>query len=807
MRYVLCVLAIVLWCAAQAAQGPAVKTTPPTKAGMLALADKYIADVSPQLAPKQKTTVHQIFFILDSKRNAPTLHTQAVEELVNHLTIALAQTDGIEAVIVSSAHLAKRAPDHPRTANLFGVVLHTIGEDQDAIAVLEYARTLNPKSELIMLNAVQVYFDLEQGARAKAIIEKVLAQNPKNQEAWSALACYWHQQGDWKKALEAMLKAAALGGWAVQRKSDPARTVAEENEVTGDDNIETIEQKVAKVSTLTPNTIADLIEDQFPDAARQIRERYLKLIDDEKMIMPPLPQMNVSGAKNWLEKGMPYMEEWQRAFAANAENGMHEVTHLQTGINRGDSDKVKERKALIAANEKIEKQFADTERTIQMMEGMPGIPAHQLAEAKTKLKKAKDEARAALKKRMAEAGISSLTEGPEPPVPTVIASDADAEKIGADLVIPGFDYGSPFAVANYRTYLTIRNDYHIYFMKYYQKAQGDVRDILKVYAEKTAEEDKKHQDKIDELGAEAERMRQEAIARDEAFSKDILEVKYRQENLRYKRAINAISDDYFAQWSTYVFSRYDRKMKPMLDQYWATSALYIRNMNQPEVMKREYAHVKQTFWMYASMAVGMMNAGAFRYYPETYEEELQLERDIAKAKEDAAEEAKKYATQTKAADQAYVKWLEDNFALGIAGQFLSVKITPRQFIIEEYLFGMNFKHTIDFKTGEWTTTRSFAAKLDVGIQVGALKAGVSARADILESYDTYQIGNGKLVNCGSSFAKGSAAVNLSAGPVGTGGGVEVTLDPAAKSELSVKFTKSLGVKASPAKDVELGIGS
>lgn len=772
----------------------AVKVTLPTKAGALALADSYLKLVTPQLSMEEKSAVDTVKFKLDSLKTTPTMQVDAIDELVNHCTIALAKTEGIEAIIVTSAWLVKYAPANPRVINLFGVVLHTIGKNPDAIPMLEYAHAVNPKSELILLNAANTYLDLNQDAKAKAYIDKVIAQDAKNKSAWSALAAYWYKKGDMKQTLDALMKAAALGGGVVQKKSDPAQKVVEQTLVSGNDGIETIEQKLAKTNTLMPNTAADLIDEQFPAEAKQIRDRYLKLVDNEKMIMPPLPQMNVSGVKGWTEQGEPYMAEWQDAFRKNAEDGMFEVMHLQTGINKGDSEKEKERKGLIEANKQLEKSFADAQKMMKAMAGMPGVSAAQLAQMKAQMVKSQQEARADLKRRMAEAGISSLSEAPDTIEPAVITSDADAEKIGGDEVIPGYDYGSPFAGTNYRAYMFIRNDYEIYFMKYYKKVLADVGDILKVYAGKLAEEKKTHDTKMEEINTQEDLARKEVEKSGGVFLNDKFEMDRRKETLRYKKMVNAISDDYFAQWSSYSFSRYDRKMKPMLDQFWATCAVYIRNMNQPEVLKAEYARCKQDFWMYAGLAVGMMNPGQFTYFPETVEEERQLEYDIAKAKDDAAAKANEYKGQTKAADNAYVKWLEDNFALGLSGEFLTAKITPRQLTIEEYICGMNFKHVFDFKTGDWTTTRSFAAKIDVGIQVGPMKAGVSARADILESYDTYNIGNGKLVNCGSTFAKGSVTGAMGAGDLSVSETMKVTLDPAAQSELSVKFSNSAGLK-------------
>lgn len=777
---------------------------PPTKAAVTALADAYLKAFTPKLKLPQKTGIDKVLFTLKAQAAQPTMLAQSVEELVNHATLALAQSDGIEAVIVLAAHLVKIAPAHARTANLFGVTLHAIARDKDALVLLEYARTLNPKSELILLNAATVCRALKQDATAKAYIDKALALNPKNPMAWTALSAYWMSKGNTQKALEAMMKAAALGGGVIQRKAEKAQKTAEDARATGADTPETIEAKLARTKELLPNTTADLIDDQFPAEAAKIRAKYLRLVDNEKMIMPPLPQMNVSSYPGWLGQGQPYVEEWQDAFKTHLEQGMQEVAYLQSGINKGDSDKEKERKALIAANKEMQQSFANAERSIQMMASMPGVPKSQLAQAKAELQRAKAQATAEMKRRMAEAGITSLSEKPEPRVPAVIVSDADAQKIGADTVIPGFDYGSPFAASNYRTYLAIRNNYLIYFMKYYKRYLADVGDIMKVYGKKVADEQDLHARNVKDIDRREE-MARKAAGDDGVFNSEPFNIEHRKEDLRFHKAINALTDNYFAQWQSYSYSRYHTKMKPMLDQFWATCAVYIRNMNQPDIMKREYCLVKSTFWRYGGMAVGMMNCGKMDYYFDTEEEERKLEADIAASKEEAEKKADEYAKETKAADDAVKQWLEDNFSLGIAGEFLSLKVSPRQITVEEYIAGINFRQVLDFKTGEWTTYRSLAAKLDIGIQVGPIKAGISARADILESYDTYNLSNGKLTDCGSSFAKGNANVNVGAGPVGINRGIDVTIDPAAQQALKVDYTKSMGLSGGLPGGIDAGL--
>jgi hypothetical protein len=784
---------------------------PPTKAAALTLADLYLKALVPKLQFKQKSGIEKTVLILKNQQATPATQGHSIEELVNHGTVALAQSDGIEAVIVLAAHLVKFAPANPRTVNLFGVALHAIGREKDALLMLDYARILNPKSELILLNAATVCQAMNQDATAKLYIDKVLTQNPKNIAAWTALASYWMKKGQTQKALEAMIKAAALGGGVVQRKAAQAQKVADDARPTGADSPESLEMKLARMKTLRPNTTADLIEDQFPLQAQQIRAHCLRLVDHEKMIMPPLPQINVSSYLGWLGQGQPYIDEWQQAFAPHAEAGMREVVQLQTGITDGDSDREKERKGLIAANKEMEKGFADAERSLKMMENMPGMPKGQLAQAKSEMQRAKTQARADLQRRMAQAGITSLSAGPAPRVPAVITSDADAQKIGAELVIPGFDYGSPFAISNYRTYVSMRNGYEMYFLKYYRRHMADVTDIFKVYDEKVAAETERHDRATKDIDRREE-MARKAVENDVPdregsidYGQAAFNLERQKEELRFHKNINTLTDAYFAQWQLVTYAHYQTKMKPMLDQYWATCALYIRNMNQPDVMKAEYCRVKRTFWQYGGMAVGLMNRDKMEYYLDTEAEQRQLDADIAAGKAAAAEKAEDYAKQTKAADDAVKQWLEDNLALGIAGEFLALKITPRQITVEEYVMGLNFKHVLDFKTGEWTTYRSMAAKIDVGIQVGPIKAGISARADILESYDTYNLNNGQLTDCGAGFAKGSASANLGAGPVGVNRGVDVTLDPAAQRALSVEFTKSMSLKGNLSDNMDIGV--
>ena len=753
-------------------------TTPPTRDGILALAARYRAEVTPTLSLKQKTAIDNLATILDGQRNVPAMQAQSIEDLVNHCTLALANADGLEAVIATASLLVLRSPNNARTVNLLGATLHAIGKNPEAVAAFEYAHTLQPTNELVMLNAANTHLDLDQDARAKELIDAVIARNPKNKSAYSALACYWFKKGDMKQSLDALAKAASLGGMVVQKITKENDTVTDTNTVKGSDPVDTMEQKLAKVNNLVPKTTADLIEGQFPDAAKQIRDRYGKLADTEKMIMPPLPQVNTSGVRAWQVQGEPYVVQWQEAFEAHANRGLEEIDHLRAGVNPGDSEAVVDQKAAATVKAETAQALANAQKMLKAMENMPGITAKDL-----------DEARQALRDAMAEQGVtpaddtSAANNG-------AINSDEDLVKVEAAYVPAGWDSGGVFSATNYRDYLRIRDSYMIYFNKFYKEYMAKTMDILKVYGQKKAEEEKTRDDRIALLEADIMKASEESHGSGKCAPCVIYSLEIRKENLRFKKAVNKLGEDFFAQWVNLALPQYTQKMKPTLDAYWAVNALYIRNMNNEQVMKTEYLLAKMTFWKYGSLAVGTMNlSGTFAYLGETDEEEAQLRDDIRANEEDAKTMHDEYVGETHAASEAIARWLDDNFALGLSGEFVTLKVTPRRITFEEYIAGMNFKHVFDFKTGEWTTYRSFAAKIDIGFQVGGLKVGAYARADILESYDTYNVGSGKLVNAGSSFAKGSAGIGINDPHASTAADVQVTIDPAAESEFSYKFNR------------------
>lgn len=777
------------------------KLLPPTRENVLRIASSLIDEVTPKLSLQEKAVLDSTFFILNSKKKIPALYNEAADELLNHCTIALSNTTAIKPVMITAARLFQDIPDNARTANMLGVVLFATGRTNEARTATGYALALQPRNELVMLNAANIYFDLGMGDEAKRLLDRIIKANPESKSAWSALATYWFSKGDQGKAVEAMIKASALGVGVIQKKADADKKLIETNTAGPGDTHPVLDAKTRAMKDLLPKTTADIIEDRFPEQAAEIRKRYLKLIESETMRMPALPMINTSGAKGWISNGTVIMKAWQKVFFDKAKQEQSSIMAMQYGIKPGDSKAVKKAKGKEAANKQIEQSLKNASDALQAMKGMPGIPESKIRQAEQKLKKAR--AKAGIKTPPAESEEGSATKDDTRP-PAEIASDEDLQKHERSLVIPGWDSGSVFAVTNFRNYVAIRNSYEIYFREYFRDFNGKSADILKVYTDKRQQESQRHEEAMknisDARDAEA-RANDGVVQNPERYQKQV-----EDEGLLHRKMVNVLGDDYFAQWAGLALIQYKSKMKPKLDEFWNVAALYIRNMNDPEVMKAEYVKVKQIFFMYGSFAVSAVNCGTtFTYAGNTYQEELEMESERAKAKEQAEQDKMEFERNSRFAANAIEKWIDDTFSIGISGQFLSLKLTPRKIVIEEYIAGMNFKHVYDFKTGEWSIYRSFCAKVDIGIQLGPMTAGVSARADILESYDVINTRNGQVVNAGSSFAKASAGGSLGADTLSVSGDATVTLDPAAESELSVKYNGSAGCEGTVHDKIKGGV--
>lgn len=761
------------------AKNSAIKTSRPkgTREVVLGLADSYIKQLYPKLQGKDFTSANEIKVFLESQKSSPILLDKAVNDMVSRLTVCLTRLKTLDALVVSSAYLVKYAPENARTSNLFASVLHTAGKMDDAVTVLEYTYQLKPECPLAMMNLANAYLDANENEKAKALLDKVIALDSNNKDAYSALACYWYKKKDNAKTVEALMKAASFGGW-VKNKRKKNQELTEKNTSEAGDTTEILEQKANNLKDMVPLTTGDLIEEEYPDMAQKFRDKYQKLLASERMVLPLLPQMNTSSLRDF-QQNSPIIEAWAEVIGERAETGIKEVVYLQTGITSADSDAVMRKKALKTANEQMNKAMADSEKMLKAMKGMPGIKPEEIARLQRELNQAKKDAQQEMKKE----GIQLPKDQSGDADDGDSADSADSENTVATADMPGFDSGSIFAAQNYHDYMITKNIYEMYMKHYFKDYNAKVNAILESYGKKMKEEADDHDATAKQLNEEEKRAA-DGIPEDEVALRMEVQEKYarahRREDLRHKKKVNSYGDDYYSQYVNLYMPQYTQKMRPMLHNYWNVCALYVRNIQNPDLMKQEYGRIVTTYWTNAGQATGGASlCNSFTYLGETEEEEKQLEEDIKAAEKMAEARRNGFDNETKSPKDVVPGWLADNLEFSVALEFLALKISTKGVEFEAYVPGVNGTVTYDFESQSFKTSTSLCAKIDIGMKIGPLDMKLEGRADLLESHDTFYV-NKTQVDEGSSFAK--ANLKYSLGPASVEG--TVVIDPAVYNTVS-----------------------
>ena len=719
----------------------------PTKETVLALADKHRKVCEANLDFKSKQIIEEINRRLASTKGVPSLQKQMIDGLVSQLTIALASLKKLDTLMVASAILVQTAPGNPRTANLFGSALHTSNELGDAVTVLEYTLSLKPESTLAKLNLANAYLDVKEDEKAKALADKVVFEDSDNMAAHRVLATYWYGKHNLGAFRAELLKASKFKGY-VKNKLDRKKKQIEDKSGGMNDSTEVLEQKARKLEEEVPLTTADIIEDEFPSQANRIRAKYGKLVDQEKMVMPRLPELNMNTPADYM-RNQAIIAEWAQVIEDRSDKFEKEDA-ARRGIDPKASGEV--RRAQEEAAEK--KQAAEAMRqALQMLESAKSLPGANQAELNRTI--------AELKKEMQEQGIT--------------AGDISAAETPAALN----DSGSQLVLANYGNYLRIYGVYAIYFAKYYSEFQEKVDAIFPLYNEMVQKEDDFFDPRWDKL--QTEHFPVDTEHPNGRHGKD--DIPCRKELLRHQKKLNEISDYYYKDWVNLYAPQYAQKMKPTLDAFWNICMLYVRIMNDPRVMEREYVKVKRTYMIYAYYAGSLISGGdQFRYVGTTHEEEEQLSRDISTAEAEARRKKPQMEKDFRDAGIDWSKWIEDHASFEASGEFLSLKITAKTIEFEAWLFGPGAGLKYDMVDNKLETSLSLGAKLKVGVKIGGYGVDIEAKADVIRKVAQWDFDNGTYEE--SYGGKGEAKAAF--GPIAAGGEVEV--DTALNAKATVKIT-------------------
>lgn len=731
-----------------------------TQEGVVAWAERYLKKFEPQLKGENKESMDSIKTALFMSQGPKLFVDECISNLVSQLTLSLAQRKSFAFLVCASGTLVKKDPTNPRTANLFGAVLNSADKNAEAVPILEYAVSLSPKNPLLRLNLANAYLDANKDDQAKKILDKLVLENPDDCTVWKALSSYWWKKNSRQQFLDCLFKAARCKGYT-KKKADKKRKKIEETEVTGEESPEQMEPKLKQLEDAVPFTSADVIEDEYPEQARQIRDKYEKLADDEQWLLPRLPMVNTNTPKDY-QTNSPILEEWVKVFATKYE-AWSKTQAAKMGINPNASDKVKEAQAKAAA----QKQVADAMKQAQeMLKHAKNIPGMQGVNARATI----NEAMKKLDKAGAEQGVK-LDKTPAGDDPT------------ATMKAFGFDTGSPWAGLNYRDYSEIKRAYELYFVKYYKEHQAKVMDIVRVYSQRVEQENKRHDEEWARLKKEHENYAQQPEPKDANGPHGKDDLVCRREQLQHKKNLNAIGLQFYQQWVNLYMPQYAQKMKPNLDAYWKVCMLYIRNMNDPKVMEREFARVKTTHLLTAMQAAGHIGGGAaFKYYGETEEEERELEQLERAAEEEAQAKKEQFNQDFKSPEFDFSKWMEDHFVLEIAGQFFALKVTAKsiQFEANALIFSGTIKYNPVDNVLE--TSSGVTLKANIGVNICGVGGKIAGKVDIIKRTATWDLDKNTYVET----TGGGSEVKFTAGTVSAAGKAE--LDSELNAKTTSKFT-------------------
>lgn len=744
----LCIISGAALCAGTAKPVPpkpkptlAVQEIQPTMEGVLQLADKYAGLCEPKLTDQDKTAVDDVKDTLSTtKREGEVFLKKAVDNLVSQLTLSLADGESLDGVTVASVCVLKESPKNRRTLNLFGSALQTRGKNKDAILVFRYALSLDANNPLTRLNLANVYLDDNQDEKAKALLDRLQVDDSGNKAVFRALATYYYRKQNWKMFKECLLKASEFGGYTQSIEDDEEEEV-NASEVKDGDSTDAMEAKLKKLDEVVPLTTADVLEKQYPDAAAKIRDKYGKLADTERWILPKLPAVKLNGPQDYADN-LPIVDEWiQVACGRFAVFPMRSAEAM--GADPNASDKVKEAQAQAAARKQMAEAARQAQQSIKMMEKMPGISQKDIAEAKK-----------ALKELTSQENIK-----------------VEDKPVDTSAPPPGVDSGSLFAGENFHSYTIISTSYFKYLNKYFQDYDAKVADIMKVYTQKVDEENKRFKPIWDQLQEEHSKAIGDV---DGPHGKN--DPKCRKAMIDHKKLLNAISDNYYRQWSNLYMPQYAQKMKPTLDAFFNICMLYVRNMNDPKIMEREYGKTTNIYMTFATKAVGGLGAGNFTYYPETEEEERQLDYDIAKAKDEAQAKTEEFQQSFQSPEFSFTQWVDDHFVLQVAGEVASLKITSKSIEFEAYVPGVGGGVKYDFSEEKFETYTAVGGKLEVGINICGAEAKIEGAADAYRRTATWDLAKGTYQE--TTTAK--AGVTGSFGPVSAGGEFQLDTQLVAK---------------------------
>ena len=177
-------------------------------------------------------------------------------QIYRTLTVQLYQAGRFAEAEAIAARGLERTPRDYDLLNTRGVLLRKMRRQPEAVKVLEAAIKLNSKSLAAQQNLANVLLDLKEGARAEALLTKMVRLEPRNSEYLRQLGRALIQQGKVEPALSRLRQSVALkrdnvDGWLdligvlnEEHRSDESEATLEKALAANPDNARLLEGKV-----------------------------------------------------------------------------------------------------------------------------------------------------------------------------------------------------------------------------------------------------------------------------------------------------------------------------------------------------------------------------------------------------------------------------------------------------------------------------------------------------------------------------------------------------------------------------------
>jgi tetratricopeptide (TPR) repeat protein len=446
-----------------------------------------------------------------------------------------------DASTVLAAWGVQQVPTSPTLLNNLGYALFLLKNYPDSITVLKQAIALDSGHAQYLNNLANDYLDMGDNDLAKATYERALKVDPKSTVAWSGLFHYYMKTRQIKAAMEIAIKLHGIGfqqeGANKMQKDIDAEDPADKCDwVLEGDSLDAAAGKVKKIADSKPLSLVPIIAPIAPELARQVAAASESVTIQVQAPAKPWV-IDYSSAENYYVTSRAYQDVNPLPLETPA------LTPAQQRLASKSKAELKE----------IGQQYK--QNALALKEQLQGIKPGDTAQLQQALKaiKAMPDPYGLLPSAPDKAGSPPAAAGAQNPAPAIPSGGAS----GA--AFPSRDKAGMVTTSNFDNYA--RNK--INFARHCKKLIKNLEDYSK------------------DLG--------------DQFNGEMQALRARQGNGAGPEMIkqrNALREAYAKRFGDYQTAFYNHYVRPAAEDIDRSSALFIRNMHDPDLRHGEAQAVR-----------------------------------------------------------------------------------------------------------------------------------------------------------------------------------------------------------------------